>query len=205
MNKILSLLLIFLILISIGSAFAKENTRGVEDIRTANLPLNESEIQQMVDKTKSTNPEYFQNISQASYTVASYGTVPLKNGEEAYDWQLSLHNIAGSIQQDQAFGKYSATNDGPINGYSSNVYGFILISLNPETDKLKTTSDIEAMKQIIETYAEKEGINDIPIVFVNGKSNLVLDPAEKYTLSEEPNGFLSFFTNYYLRFFDKFK
>ncbi|WNY27649.1 hypothetical protein [Methanolapillus ohkumae] len=202
------LLVLFLIFFGMTCiCFAKEDVRGVEDIRVfTEMPLNDSEIQKSVDQTPPTNPEYFEQVSKSQSALASYGTVPLKTGEDAYDWGLSLQRISRSIQQDQAFEKYLAVNGGPICGYSAGINGFLMVYLNPNVADLKTSQDIENMKQVIEKYAIEEGIEDVPIVFVNGCLNIVMGTDDKYQLKESRyHSFFGFFkplfeNKYFIRF-----
>ncbi|MDV0447391.1 hypothetical protein MsAg5_12790 [Methanosarcinaceae archaeon Ag5] len=188
LNTLLSTLILFLLFLSLISPISGEEAfRNVEDIRiSTEMPLNESEIQSYVDNTHPTDPGYFKKCCESEKAMASYGSVPLKTGDDAYDWQLSLQRVTASVHEDEAFGKYLAINGGPIGGYSSNIFGFVSVYLNPESDQI-TPQDIENMKAILDEYAQEEGIEDLPVVFFGGWLNIIQDPNnDKYSLDDAP-------------------
>lgn len=151
----------------------------------------------LADEMPSTDLELFKNMSEASYSVGSYGNVPLMYGSNANIWWESLNVITQSIQEDQALADYSASNGGPVIGYGCKVDGFIIVYLNADAEK--NIQDIENMQQIIDAYAQKYGIHDVPIIFANSRNNLVLDPDEKYSLQESKS-----ISSVIINFFKKF-
>lgn len=177
--KILSLICSLMILITLTAPVVAESgveITGVEDIRKyTEMPLTEKQLQKMLDDTHPTNPALFEERAKAKSTVAAYGQVPLKKGEDAYDWWISLQRITTSVQQNKAIAEYLLKNDGFVSGYGCNVYGFITVYLDVNKKDQIKPEELENIKQVFEKYAENEGIKDLPIAFVNYKSNLILD------------------------------
>ena len=201
MNKIFIFFLIFLFAASISLAFAGE----VEDIRiSTEFPLNESEIQEIVDNTPSTDPEMFEKVAQSQDAIAFFGEVPYKKGEDAYNWWLSLQRVAESVNDEKALSIFFEINgDRPV-GYGCNIYGFMTVFINADQKGNITSDDIENIKEVFEKYTEKEGINNLPIVFVYETDfGYIASQAYDYS-APESNGILSFFKRIYLNIFDKF-
>ncbi|WNY25900.1 hypothetical protein [Methanolapillus millepedarum] len=186
---ILSSLIFFIFLSSVSIALGEEIYEDSE-----NVFLADGEVKSVPKNTPPTNPEFFKEISDSDKSLASFGVVPLKTGEDAHSWWMSLKGVTESVHEDQAFGNYLAVNGGPICGYSCNIYGFVSVYLDPEMNNQKTPEDLESMKSVLEKYAQDEGIEDLPIIFINGRLNVVLDSNDKYSLSESNNkyGYLSY-------------
>ncbi|WNY26856.1 hypothetical protein [Methanolapillus ohkumae] len=184
-KPLMSLLCVLLILFSLSiPVMASEekpterNPREVEDIRTyTEMPLTEEQIKELLENTPPTNPIAFEELSKNEKTIAIYGEVPSKTGEDAYDWWVSIQEITTAILEDQAFGKYSPKQGGPIRAYSCEVAGFITVYLDYDRKDEIKSDDIESMKKIIEEYAQKEGVEKVPMIFVytSGPSKLQLD------------------------------
>jgi hypothetical protein len=204
-SKTLYLICSLMILMTLPIAVFAEsenNIRNVEDIRVhTDLPLNESEIQKMVDETPSTNPAMFEEMAKAQDTVAAYGEVPSINGEEAYDWGLSLQRIARSIQDNDALKKYEVINDGLIT-YGRGNDGFFIVYLNVERKDQITLEDIENIKNTFEEYAEKEGIYNLPIIFSYSKLEIELHAAG--IPFKESSGMFFFLKQSYMNIFERF-
>ncbi|MDV0447674.1 hypothetical protein MsAg5_15850 [Methanosarcinaceae archaeon Ag5] len=188
--KILKFLIIFIILTSlIMPVFGEEDMR-----KDPTCPLTKEEIQKRIDLTPPTNPEVLNQLKKDESILAIYGEIPERKGEDAYDWWISIDNIAYSIAVDGAFEKYHYDNGGTVIGFGPSCDGYIQITIYDELQNEVSSQDITEMKEIVEKYAAKKEIKNIPVVFRSsemGQTSSSIENehenAEKNILAAAPN------------------
>ncbi|MDV0447634.1 hypothetical protein MsAg5_15430 [Methanosarcinaceae archaeon Ag5] len=156
-------LILSIILILTSPAFGADIRDLYKDTHT------EEEIQKIIDTASPTKPEVFSNYSKSNKenVLAVYGEIPVKKGgTEAYEWWLSISDTVISISNDQALGKYHYMNGGFITGYGPYSEGFITVKIDPEQRNKITEKDLSEIKNIVDQYAEKNGINNAPILII---------------------------------------
>jgi hypothetical protein len=146
------------------------------DIRkSSDLPLNETEIAEMVEKnTPAIDPMEFESKKADKDTLAVYGALPSKEGTASYDWHLLLLGITKSVQNDSDFQKYRYINGGPVIGYGSTYTGgYMNVKINfDRADQLKQ-EDLDQIQKIFERYAKEKGINNLPLVIACGNMGVL--------------------------------
>lgn len=153
------ILFIFLLFCLISPVWGEEDIRKSEN-------FTEEQVKELLSKASPTQPAVIEKIMNGENTLSVSGSIPKLEGEAAYDWWLSIDSVAESIHNDKAFGNYLYANGGPIVGYGPMCDGYIQISIYDEMKGKITSQDIKEMTQIIEKYAESEGIKNIPIVMI---------------------------------------
>jgi hypothetical protein len=167
----------FLVLFALFSfasfAYGEEVNVDRFDIRkSSDLPLNETEIAEMVEKnTPAIDPTNFESKKADKSTLAVYGEVPVKNGTASYDWHLLLFKITDDIKNDSDFQKYSAINGGPLTSYGSKYTdGFIQVNVDFKQADLLKQEDLDQIQKIFEKYANENGIKNLPIVIATNEN-----------------------------------
>ncbi|MDR2944211.1 MAG: S1 family peptidase [Methanosarcinales archaeon] len=162
---------------------------GIDDIReSTDLPLSKEEIYQLLEKNSiPTDPKEFENMQTYNETIAIFGTVPNKSGADAYGWWISLQKVAKGLQKDEGFKEYLWTNDGPISGYGAYAKGYMTIYICENKTKLLTRDDIINIKNMVDTYAEKENISNIPLIFYT--NDMINEPLYSGTASPLKGGY----------------
>jgi len=135
---------------------------GEEDIRKSEN-FTDEQIKDLLSRSLPTQPDALEKFMKDENTLSISGSIPYLEGEASYDWWLSIDSVAESIHNDKAFGKYLYSEGGPIVGYGPMCEGYIQISIYDEMKGKITTEDIKEMSRIVEKYAEKESIKNIPI------------------------------------------
>ncbi|MDV0447636.1 hypothetical protein MsAg5_15450 [Methanosarcinaceae archaeon Ag5] len=153
-----------------------------------------TDVQQYIDSFGPMNPKDFEKFSNrhSENILTVYGEVPAKSkGEESYEWWQALSNTIVSISNDQALGKYHYMNGRFITGYSPDRAGYIIIATDPEQRNKVTEQDLIEIKNIVDQYAEKNGINNTPIVILSEEypkfSNNEPEEKNETNESETPN------------------
>ena len=187
---------IFLLIISF--ILCSGSIERIEDIReSTDLPLSNEEIIQMLEENNApTDPEKFENFKNSENTIAVFGEVPYKTGADAYDWFVMLQRVAKNIQKDEDFEKYLWDNGGPIAGYGAFKDGYIIIYITPDELENLNGSDIENIKNIVKTYAENEGVNNLPIVFYASTITVIPDIGEAAIEKEDKISIKLFIKNF---------
>lgn len=182
------LILIILIFCSIGYASADTGLHEPEyavdesiDPETANI----AEYTEWMVNIRRTDPQMFDEAKREKSTVAVYGTVPSLEGGDAYRWDRSLDRIFSAIQDDDALAKYHMSNGGFVHHYGYNIFGFGTVYLIVSREERANPQDIEDIKRIFDTYAEKEGITDFPVLFRTWDAVPVPVPGEPETITED--------------------
>ena len=110
-----------------------------------------------------------EDVRNTKDVIATFGVMPKDETDfEFYNWQTSIYNITKEIAEDKAFEQYIFFG-GLIDGYGPFEDGTIHIFINKNFRDCVTDDELmdELMEiaAIVEKYAEKEGIESIPIVF----------------------------------------
>lgn len=159
MNNKLILLCLFVIILGFsglasGEEFVDENPWTIDN-----------QIDEIIKTNYSLNPEVFEKLKNEKDTLAIYGIIPEKNpGIEAYEWWISIDKISESMATDKALKEYYLNNGGPIFGFGPEKAGYILVYINPNYEKEISEEQLANIRKIIEIYAQKENLKNIPIV-----------------------------------------
>ncbi|WP_166627410.1 hypothetical protein [Methanimicrococcus blatticola] len=124
----------------------------------------QDQLNQRIENTNSTNPEYFKKFETDPATIAIFNEVPLLGGRAAYSWGESLYSIAKTIQNDDNFTNYLEEHGGPLTGYAVST-DYMLIYVAPEKRNELTSEDIKIIMEIINQAAADHGVENVPVVF----------------------------------------
>ncbi|WNY27068.1 hypothetical protein MsAm2_08530 [Methanolapillus ohkumae] len=142
-----------------------ENKSEEKSLRNPNhLNLTDEEMKEIYNNTRSLDPGLFDEKTTQETTIAFYGSVPSVGGKEAYEWRIKLERIVDSVQKDKDFQKYLEKNGGTVQYCGSTASGYICISINPQRVNELSQEDLENIQCLVNKYAFKEGIYNVPIV-----------------------------------------
>jgi hypothetical protein len=149
-------------------------------VSVANAQGNET-----TQKNATAKPTFYPETSNP-YFVAEYGSIPtFTTAEEESKWGATLskilNNFSVDFSQDQKVTNYFDP-FGPIKTSTVTSYGFIEISLNNSSTVNK--SFLDEFYNIIDSEANRMGVNDVPVVFIR-EDNLIL--ADLKTLNSTNN------------------
>ncbi|MDV0445992.1 hypothetical protein MmiAt1_15980 [Methanimicrococcus sp. At1] len=152
MQKDLTCILILLLLIFTFTL----PVQGAEDFRESDL--DDEIIQSFIDKGSGTDANTLNEILQQPDVLAVYGLIPDKKaGVEAYEWWLLLDEIVTEVANDKEFQKKY------MNCIGAHTDGYIYVKIEEGETNIKM-KEMETVRQIINTYAAKKGIKDVPFV-----------------------------------------
>jgi hypothetical protein len=131
-------------------------------------------------------PETLEELRSNPYFISEYGGIPtFTTAEEKSKWVATLNkildNFSVDFRQDQKVIKYFDP-VGPIRASTVTSYGFIEISINNSSTVNKPFLD--EFYHVIDSEANRIGVNDIPVVFVR-ENNLTI--ADFKTLNSTSN------------------
>ncbi|WNY26049.1 hypothetical protein [Methanolapillus millepedarum] len=159
------LFLCFIIVIVAGIAIVPFVLNKTEDIRKPNdLNLTHTEMQEIYDQEPPINPSFFEKNIHEDSTLYHAGFVPELNRQEAYEWRVQIHTVASNAREDPFLKEYLDINGGPITFFSDTASGYMNITISSSQKSKLMEKDFKKIKQIIEKYALKEGIKNIPII-----------------------------------------
>jgi len=139
-------------------SYCEENS-GISDVPVVFLWAEDEE-----DLTFEYDTHTFENIKKDSDFVAARGTVPtFENEDEWMKWSDDVFEARRIKELDQFY----ASQGGLLLSYGFKRYsGYIEVGVNNNTPDKITDSSIDEVYQIIAEHYEKEGISDIPVVFI---------------------------------------
>ncbi|SFM90122.1 hypothetical protein [Methanolobus profundi] len=158
----------------IDEIYQKIESYCEENSDISNVPVVFMWAEDEEDLTFEYNPNAFESIKKDSDYIASRGTVPVFEDEKEWmKWSDAVFEARHINELDQ----YYASQGGPLLSYGFKKYsGYIEVGVNKNTPEKITDSSIDEVYQIIAEHYEKEGISDIPVVFM-----LYYPPTEEST------------------------
>ncbi|WNY27650.1 hypothetical protein [Methanolapillus ohkumae] len=130
-------------------------------------------------------PPVYVEVSAPSSYDGTFISIVL---EDVQNWWNSIQKIDQSLKGDQHFNTYLIKNKGSLFSHNVNYYGFVTIILDSQTSK----DDMENIYQIVDAYAKKEGVEEIPVIFITETpSSLITDEKVCFIVSVEKHYTLS--------------
>ena len=147
--------------------------------------------QRMIERNFAIDPNALKYIENENDVIATFGVMPeLESGLESYNWWISICNITDEISEDKALEQYLLGSGGFCGGYGTFADGTIRIIVGENFRDSVTDEELKEVVEIVEKYAEKEGITSAPIVF------LVIDPPAPAVLMAQPPTPYGFVNNF---------
>ena len=109
-----------------------------------------------------TNPDLLSELSEREDVLAVFGTIPKKeSGAVSFGWWLTVDSIAASLARGGELHEITPH----VDGVGARTEGYLVIHISEANRDLVTTEDLESMKRIVAVYAEKQNVQDMPLVF----------------------------------------
>ncbi|WP_164997928.1 hypothetical protein [Methanolobus psychrotolerans] len=107
-------------------------------------------------------PEMFEKAKKESNFIAARGTMPLitEDGKKI-EWTDQLVECTRNNKEILAY-----FNDGPVESFGTYIDGYLKVGMESATPEKVNDTIIDEIYEIISEQCEKEGINDVPVVFV---------------------------------------
>lgn len=134
--------------------------------------LNDSEYDEEIPALPNYGPELFEEIKNDPRFIAARGTMPEigKEEEEKQKWINLLTNCSGFSDLPFKIDPYMRSNGGSVVTFGcSGMGGYLYVEFDKNTPENINESIIDEIYQIIEDHCEKEGINEVPVVFIWGE------------------------------------
>jgi hypothetical protein len=136
-----------------------EKNSGISDIPVVFLWAEDKE-----DLIFEYDQDAFENVKKDPGFMAAFGTVPIfENESEWANWSNEVFEARHIDKLDD----YYVSLGGPLVSYGFKRYsGYIEVGVNKNTPEIVNDSSINEIYHIIAEHYEKEGISDIPVVFI---------------------------------------
>lgn len=137
--------------------FYCEETKGISDIPVVFIWAEEEDYVSL-----EYDPDAFENIKEDHDFIAARGSVPtFANEDEWMEWSV----IVFEARHIDELSNYIS--NGPLVSYGFNRYkGYIEVGVDKDTSEKVNDHFIDEIYQIIADHYEKEGIHDVPVVFM---------------------------------------
>ncbi|MDY0388392.1 MAG: hypothetical protein RBT65_14980 [Methanolobus sp.] len=133
----------------------------------ANETLNVDELTINVDELALPDfgPHIFEEIQNESWLIESRGTIPtITDNKEKLEWADKVTQCTMALQDEMDKYLYDGS---PLFSFGGvTIDGYVEVGFNSATpDKVNDTL-IDEIYSLIDTQCKKEGINDVPVVFM---------------------------------------
>ena len=146
----LSLYMIIISIILVGFAVA-ESTDSTQD-----------ELIEVTYDFPDYGPEMFEKAKNESNFIAVRGTMPLiTEDSKKIDWTDQLIECTRNNKEILVY-----FNDGPVESFGTYIDGYMKVGMESATPEKVNDTIIDEIYEVISEQCEKEGINDVPVVFV---------------------------------------
>ena len=138
-------------------------------------------------------PDYGPDVLEAAKKdpqfIASRGTMPIitDEGEKRAWFDLLVQCTRNNNEIDQ----YFISSAGPVESFGSYIDGYLRVGLYSYTPEKVSESVINEIYKVIREQGEKEGINDVPVVFMWSQGEVTLDEAIVETAPAPDEGMLT--------------
>ena len=146
------LLMIFVLILSCGSASADDEQLDDSEYDDENLPLTAYEPEAIAEIKK--DPQFITSRGSFSEIVDDY---------EVMDFSNPVYICWSNVTETDRF--FSEFEDYVI-GFSYAGAGFIIVELESDSSEKVNDATIDEIYQIIDDYCEQEGISEVPVVFM---------------------------------------
>jgi hypothetical protein len=109
-------------------------------------------------------PHIFEEAKKEPAFIAALGTMPVITDEgEKREWTDKLVECSrGAKEIDRYFYEYG----GPLLGFGTSINGYLLVYCYSATPEKVNSTVINEIYDVIDAQSKKEGINDVPVVFM---------------------------------------
>jgi hypothetical protein len=108
-------------------------------------------------------PHIFEELKNEPGVIDVRGTMPtIVSNREKLEWTDKL--VECSLNLDEEMHKYFE--DGPILSFGTNVDGYLKVGCDLAAPEKVNSTVIDEIYGVIDAQCKKEGINDVPVVFV---------------------------------------
>lgn len=109
-------------------------------------------------------PHIFEEAKKEPAFIAALGTMPVITDEgEKREWTDKLVECSrGAKEIDRYFYEYG----GPLLSFGTSINGYLKIGCNSATPEKVNSTVIDEIYSVIDAQSKKEGINNVPVVFV---------------------------------------
>jgi hypothetical protein len=139
--------------------------------------------------------ESFERAKNETGFITTRGTMPeIHREEEKREWIDLLaksKHLLSSHSNNTGINTYFTKFGGPVNSFGVNINGYLIVGFEPSTPEKVNESVIDEIYKVIDEHFEKEGINDVPVVFIFVRITDDLAPADGPDANESNNTNLS--------------
>jgi|GEM_PF-1536462 hypothetical protein len=163
----LLILTLFVYYLSFGSVHADDNE------------LNDSEYtDEEVSNPHQLPPDYgpfrddvIEGVKKSPFFIATRGSLPnITSDDEKVEWGNSVFKCSQSLSNpystNTGISPYFAEFGGPVVLFGYSGEGYIEVGLESDSPEKVNESIIDEIYQVIDVHCEKEGISNVPVVFV---------------------------------------
>lgn len=109
------------------------------------------------------DPERLDEAKNGSWFIAARGTMPVINhSAEKREWEELLVQCT---RNNEEILQYFASAGGPVISFGFNINGYLKVGLESDTPEKVNESIIDEIYHVINEQCEKEGIDEVPVVF----------------------------------------
>jgi hypothetical protein len=120
-------------------------------------------------------PHVLEAVKKDPQFIASRGTMPVITDEgEKRAW---IDLLVQCTRNNKEIDHYFISSGGPVESFGSYIDGYLRVGLYSHTPEKVNESVINEIYQVIREQGEKEGINDVPVVFMWSQGEVTLDEA----------------------------
>jgi hypothetical protein len=115
--------------------------------------------------------DVIEEVKKSPYFIATRGTLPnITADDEKVEWSNSVFMCSQSLSDPSSsntgINPYFAELGGPVVLFGYSGEGYIEVGLESESREKVNESVINEIYQVIDEHCEKEGIRDVPVVFM---------------------------------------
>jgi hypothetical protein len=138
-------------------------------------------------------PDYGPDVLEAAKKdpqfIASRGTMPIITDEgEKRAW---IDLLVQCTRNNKEIDQYFISSGGSVESFGSYIDGYLRVGLYSYTSEKVNESVINEIYKVIREQGEKEGINDVPVVFMWSQGEVTLDEAIVETAPAPDEGMLT--------------
>jgi hypothetical protein len=124
-------------------------------------------------------PDYGPDVLEAAKKdpqfIAIRGTMPIITDEVKKRAWIDL--LVKCTRNNKEIDQYFISSGGPVESFGSYIDGYLRVGLDSYTPEKVNESVINEIYKVIREQGEKEGINDVPLVFMWSQGEITLDEA----------------------------
>ena len=123
-------------------------------------------------------PQVFEEAKKLPGFITTRGVMPeIHQEEEKRKWLDLLAKAKHSLPR-STIEPYFVAFGGPVNSFGVDINGYLIVGFEPSTPEKVNESVIDEIYKVIDEHFEKEGISDVPVVFVFVRITDDLAPAD---------------------------